>query len=52
MTLTMILFAFKGQNSPVFSHKQNQSGQMQSKDMTSRFTKKGKLNVEEVQHVL
>lgn len=38
----------QGQNSPVFSHKQNQSGQMQSKDMTSRFTKKGKLNVEEI----
>ncbi|XP_072320773.1 eukaryotic translation initiation factor 4 gamma 2a isoform X2 [Eucyclogobius newberryi] len=38
----------QGQNSPVFSHKQNHSNQMQSKDMGSRFNKKGKMNVEEI----
>jgi len=38
----------QGQNSPVFNHKQNISMQMQSKDMAPRFTKKGKLNVDEI----
>lgn len=38
----------QGQSSPVFSHKQNGSVQMQSKDMGPRFSKKGKLNVDEV----
>ncbi|KAF0043182.1 hypothetical protein F2P81_004519 [Scophthalmus maximus] len=38
----------QGQNSPVFNHKQNHSGQMQSKDMASRFSKKGKLNADEI----
>ncbi|KAJ0041732.1 hypothetical protein NL108_010573, partial [Boleophthalmus pectinirostris] len=38
----------QGQNSPVFSHKQNHSSQMQSKDMGSRFNKKGKMNAEEI----
>ncbi|KAM9860544.1 eukaryotic translation initiation factor 4 gamma 2a [Aulostomus maculatus] len=37
-----------GQGSPVFSHKQNLSGQMQSKDMAPRFNKKGKLNADEI----
>ncbi|XP_067352574.1 eukaryotic translation initiation factor 4 gamma 2a isoform X2 [Channa argus] len=37
----------QGQNSPVFNHKQNHSGQMQSKDMAPRFSKKGKLNADE-----
>ncbi|XP_077479684.1 eukaryotic translation initiation factor 4 gamma 2a [Stigmatopora argus] len=38
----------QGQSSPVFSHKQNGSVQMQSKDMGPRFSKKGKLNVDEI----
>eukprot|EP00064_Thunnus_orientalis_P006973 superscaffoldBa00000750_g6992 len=38
----------QGQNSPVFNHKQNISMQMQSKDMAPRFTKKGKLNADEI----
>ncbi|XP_040891800.1 eukaryotic translation initiation factor 4 gamma 2a [Toxotes jaculatrix] len=38
----------QGQSSPVFNHKQNHSGQMQSKDMTSRFSKKGKINADEI----
>ncbi|XP_015808554.3 eukaryotic translation initiation factor 4 gamma 2a [Nothobranchius furzeri] len=38
----------QGQNSPVFSHKQNHSVQMQSKDMAPRFSKKGKLNADEI----
>ncbi|XP_041844545.1 eukaryotic translation initiation factor 4 gamma 2a [Melanotaenia boesemani] len=38
----------QGQNSPIFSHKQNHSVQMQSKDMASRFSKKGKLNADEI----
>ncbi|KAM7424171.1 hypothetical protein PAMA_000490 [Pampus argenteus] len=38
----------QGQNSPVFNHKQNISVQMQSKDMAPRFTKKGKLNADEI----
>ncbi|GLD47473.1 eukaryotic translation initiation factor 4 gamma 2a [Lates japonicus] len=38
----------QGQKSPVFNHKQNHSGQMQSKDMASRFGKKGKLNADEI----
>ncbi|KAM9764626.1 eukaryotic translation initiation factor 4 gamma 2a [Menidia menidia] len=38
----------QGQNSPVFSHKQNHSGQIQSKDMASRFGKKGKVNADEI----
>ncbi|XP_061599039.1 eukaryotic translation initiation factor 4 gamma 2a [Cololabis saira] len=38
----------QGQNSPVFSHKQNHSVQMQSKDMGPRFGKKGKLNADEI----
>ncbi|KAM7406104.1 hypothetical protein PAMP_000503 [Pampus punctatissimus] len=38
----------QGQNSPVFSHKQNISVQIQSKDMAPRFTKKGKLNADEI----
>ncbi|XP_070770437.1 eukaryotic translation initiation factor 4 gamma 2a [Enoplosus armatus] len=38
----------QGQNSPVFNHKQNHSVQMQSKDMAPRFSKKGKLNAEEI----
>uniref|UniRef100_A0A3Q2P1I2 Eukaryotic translation initiation factor 4 gamma 2 n=1 Tax=Fundulus heteroclitus TaxID=8078 RepID=A0A3Q2P1I2_FUNHE len=37
-----------GQNSPVFSHKQNHSAQAQSKDMAPRFSKKGKLNADEI----
>ncbi len=39
----------KGHHSPVFSHKQNHSAQMQSKDMAPRFSKKGKVNADEVQ---
>uniref|UniRef100_UPI0037E795F7 eukaryotic translation initiation factor 4 gamma 2a n=1 Tax=Semicossyphus pulcher TaxID=241346 RepID=UPI0037E795F7 len=39
----------QGQNSPVFSHKQNHSSvQMQSKDMAPRFSKKGKVNADEI----
>ncbi|KAM4593195.1 eukaryotic translation initiation factor 4 gamma 2a [Odontesthes bonariensis] len=38
----------QGQNSPVFSHKQNHSVQMQSKDMAPRFSKKGKMNADEI----
>uniref|UniRef100_A0A7N6F7I2 Eukaryotic translation initiation factor 4 gamma 2 n=1 Tax=Anabas testudineus TaxID=64144 RepID=A0A7N6F7I2_ANATE len=38
----------QGQSSPVFNHKQNHSGQMQSKDMAPRFSKKGKLNADEI----
>nr|XP_046243811.1 eukaryotic translation initiation factor 4 gamma 2a isoform X2 [Scatophagus argus] len=38
----------QGQNSPVFNHKQNHSVQMQSKDMTPRFSKKGKVNADEI----
>ncbi|KAM6943658.1 eukaryotic translation initiation factor 4 gamma 2a [Xenentodon cancila] len=38
----------QGQNSPVFSQKQNHSVQMQSKDMGPRFGKKGKLNADEI----
>nr|XP_061819394.1 eukaryotic translation initiation factor 4 gamma 2-like [Nerophis lumbriciformis] len=38
----------QGQGSPVFSHKQNGSVQMQSKDMGPRFSKKGKLNADEI----
>uniref|UniRef100_A0A3B5AFF7 Eukaryotic translation initiation factor 4 gamma 2 n=1 Tax=Stegastes partitus TaxID=144197 RepID=A0A3B5AFF7_9TELE len=38
----------QGQHSPVFNHKQNHSVQMQSKDMAPRFSKKGKLNVDEI----
>ncbi|XP_051919598.1 eukaryotic translation initiation factor 4 gamma 2a isoform X1 [Hippocampus zosterae] len=41
-------FSPQGQSSPVFSHKQNGSVQMQSKDMGPRFSKKGKLNVDEI----
>lgn len=44
-------FLSKGQSSPVFNHKQNHSGQMQSKDMAPRFSKKGKLNVDEVKRL-
>lgn len=40
----------KGQNSPVFSHKQILSSQ--SKDMAPRFSKKGKLNADEVNFCL
>uniref|UniRef100_A0A3Q3A949 Eukaryotic translation initiation factor 4 gamma 2 n=1 Tax=Kryptolebias marmoratus TaxID=37003 RepID=A0A3Q3A949_KRYMA len=36
----------QGQNSPVFSHKQSHS--VQSKDMAQRFSKKGKLNADEI----
>ncbi|XP_062241090.1 eukaryotic translation initiation factor 4 gamma 2a isoform X2 [Platichthys flesus] len=38
----------QGQGSPVFNHKQNHAGQMQSKEMSSRFVKKGKLNADEI----
>ncbi|XP_075878614.1 eukaryotic translation initiation factor 4 gamma 2a [Nelusetta ayraudi] len=38
----------QGQNSPVFSHKQNLMVQMQSKDMAPRFGKKGKVNADEI----
>ncbi|XP_022058239.2 eukaryotic translation initiation factor 4 gamma 2a, partial [Acanthochromis polyacanthus] len=38
----------QGQHSPVFNHKQNHSVQMQSKDMAPRFSKKGKLNADEI----
>ncbi|XP_062278880.1 eukaryotic translation initiation factor 4 gamma 2a [Scomber scombrus] len=40
----------QGQNSPVFNHKQNITVQMQmqSKDMAPRFSKKGKLNADEI----
>ncbi|KAG7481887.1 eukaryotic translation initiation factor 4 gamma 2 [Solea senegalensis] len=38
----------QGQSSPVFNHKQNHSGPMQSKDMSSRFSKKGKVNADEI----
>uniref|UniRef100_A0A3Q3R9J6 Eukaryotic translation initiation factor 4 gamma 2 n=2 Tax=Monopterus albus TaxID=43700 RepID=A0A3Q3R9J6_MONAL len=38
----------QGQSLLVFNHKQNHSGQMQSKDMAPRFSKKGKLNAEEI----
>ncbi|XP_041643059.1 eukaryotic translation initiation factor 4 gamma 2-like [Cheilinus undulatus] len=38
----------QGQHSPVFSHKQNHSVQMQSKDMAPRFSKKGKVNADEI----
>uniref|UniRef100_A0A8C4I5E8 Eukaryotic translation initiation factor 4 gamma 2 n=1 Tax=Dicentrarchus labrax TaxID=13489 RepID=A0A8C4I5E8_DICLA len=38
----------QGQNSPVFNHKQNHSVQMQSKDMAPRFSKKGKVNADEI----
>ncbi|XP_074522620.1 eukaryotic translation initiation factor 4 gamma 2a [Halichoeres trimaculatus] len=38
----------QGQGSPVFSHKQNHSVQMQSKDMAPRFSKKGKVNADEI----
>ncbi|XP_038556976.1 eukaryotic translation initiation factor 4 gamma 2-like [Micropterus salmoides] len=38
----------QGQSSPVFNHKQSHSVQMQSKDMAPRFSKKGKLNAEEI----
>ncbi|XP_024151019.2 eukaryotic translation initiation factor 4 gamma 2a, partial [Oryzias melastigma] len=38
--------ASQGQNSPVFSHKQNHSGS--AKDMAPRFNKKGKLNADEI----
>ncbi|XP_032415694.1 eukaryotic translation initiation factor 4 gamma 2a, partial [Xiphophorus hellerii] len=38
----------QGQNSPVFSHKQNHSVQVQSKDVGPRFSKKGKLNADEI----
>ncbi|XP_029353471.1 eukaryotic translation initiation factor 4 gamma 2a [Echeneis naucrates] len=38
----------QGQHSPVFNHKQIHSGQVQSKDMSSRFGKKGKLNADEI----
>uniref|UniRef100_A0A7N8XJ00 Eukaryotic translation initiation factor 4 gamma 2 n=1 Tax=Mastacembelus armatus TaxID=205130 RepID=A0A7N8XJ00_9TELE len=38
----------QGQNSPLFNHKQNHSGQMQPKDMAPRFNKKGKLNADEI----
>ncbi|XP_069549537.1 eukaryotic translation initiation factor 4 gamma 2a [Brachyistius frenatus] len=38
----------QGQSSPVFNHKQNHSAQIQSKDMAPRFSKKGKLNVDEI----
>ncbi|XP_029000162.1 eukaryotic translation initiation factor 4 gamma 2a [Betta splendens] len=38
----------QGQSSPVFNHKQNHSGQMQSKDMAPRFSKKGKVNADEI----
>uniref|UniRef100_A0A4W6EAG4 Eukaryotic translation initiation factor 4 gamma 2 n=1 Tax=Lates calcarifer TaxID=8187 RepID=A0A4W6EAG4_LATCA len=41
-------FIKPNQKSPVFNHKQNHSGQMQSKDMASRFGKKGKLNADEI----
>ncbi|XP_049906399.1 eukaryotic translation initiation factor 4 gamma 2a [Epinephelus moara] len=38
----------QGQGSPVFNHKQNHSVQMQSKDMAPRFSKKGKVNADEI----
>lgn len=38
----------QGRNSPVFNHKQNHSVQMQSKDMAQRFSKKGKVNADEI----
>ncbi|KAM9366985.1 eukaryotic translation initiation factor 4 gamma 2a [Symphorus nematophorus] len=38
----------QGQHSPVFNHKQNHSVQMQSKDMAPRFSKKGKVNADEI----
>ncbi|KAM9409284.1 eukaryotic translation initiation factor 4 gamma 2a [Pholidichthys leucotaenia] len=38
----------QGRNSPVFSHKQNHSMHMQSKDVGPRFSQKGKLNVDEI----
>ncbi|XP_034536009.1 eukaryotic translation initiation factor 4 gamma 2a [Notolabrus celidotus] len=42
----------QGQNSPVFSHKQNHAVQMQmqmqTKDMAPRFNKKGKVNADEI----
>ncbi|XP_005724426.2 eukaryotic translation initiation factor 4 gamma 2a [Pundamilia nyererei] len=38
----------QGRNSPVFNHKQNHSVQMQSKDMAPRFSKKGKVNADEI----
>ncbi|XP_053722323.1 eukaryotic translation initiation factor 4 gamma 2a [Synchiropus splendidus] len=38
----------QGQGSPVFNHKQNISVQMQAKDMAPRFSKKGKLNADEI----
>lgn len=41
----------QGQNSPVFSHKQNLMVQMQSKDMAPRFGKKGKVNADEVRPI-
>uniref|UniRef100_A0A3P8X0K0 Eukaryotic translation initiation factor 4 gamma 2 n=2 Tax=Cynoglossus semilaevis TaxID=244447 RepID=A0A3P8X0K0_CYNSE len=41
-------FVKQSQGSPVFNHKQNHSGQTQSKDMASRFSKKGKLNADEI----
>lgn len=43
--------SLQGQNSPVFSHKQNLMVQMQSKDMAPRFGKKGKVNADEVRMV-
>lgn len=47
--LILFLNFSKGRNSPVFNHKQNHSVQMQSKDMAPRFSKKGKVNADEVQ---
>ncbi|XP_030576637.1 eukaryotic translation initiation factor 4 gamma 2a [Archocentrus centrarchus] len=38
----------QGRNSPVFNNKQNHSVQMQSKEMASRFSKKGKVNADEI----
>uniref|UniRef100_A0A3Q0QQG5 Eukaryotic translation initiation factor 4 gamma 2 n=1 Tax=Amphilophus citrinellus TaxID=61819 RepID=A0A3Q0QQG5_AMPCI len=38
----------QGRNSPVFNNKQNHSVQMQSKDMAPRFSKKGKVNADEI----
>ncbi|TMS13552.1 eukaryotic translation initiation factor 4 gamma 2a [Larimichthys crocea] len=38
----------QGQQSPVFNHKQNHLVQMQTKDMAPRFSKKGKVNADEI----
>lgn len=38
----------QGHSSPVFNHKQNHTVQMQSKDMAPRFSKKGKVNADEI----